>query len=308
MVNVNDIIRESYKLREYNLKVSNIELRLSLAGDLPPTYADPYQLQQVFTNIINNACDALRDKNGGTLTTRSAGKRDILRIEFEDDGPGIAKKNIKKIFDPFFTTKEVGKGTGLGLSMSYGIIEEHGGKIDVESEQGKGTKFTVSIPVVSGRHEEVETAADKSTGHAGKRVLVVDDEGSIREMLSIALSMEGYIVETSSSGQEALPLIEAESFDAIIMDMKMPGMEGRQLYAHILNSYPEKAKKYSSLPEIPWARTHKPSSRLPAASASLNHLRSKPYTGCSMSFWSNSTHGRSVVFCTDFRPVTKSPA
>ncbi len=243
MVNVNDIIRESYKLREYNLKVSNIELRLSLAGDLPPTYADPYQLQQVFTNIINNACDALRDKNGGTLTTRSTRKGETLLIEFEDDGPGIAKKNIKKIFDPFFTTKEVGKGTGLGLSMSYGIIEEHGGKIHVESEPGKGATFTVSIPIVSGQQGEVETAANKSTGHTGKRILVVDDEGSIREMLSIALSMEGYIVETSSSGQEALPLIEAESFDAIIMDMKMPGMEGRQLYAHILNSYPEKAKK-----------------------------------------------------------------
>ena len=118
MVNVNDIIRESYKLREYNLRVSNIELRLSLAGDLPPTYADPYQLQQVFTNIINNACDALRDKNGGTLATRSTRKGEALLIEFEDDGPGIARKNIKKIFDPFFTTKEVGKGTGLGLSMS----------------------------------------------------------------------------------------------------------------------------------------------------------------------------------------------
>ena len=162
MVNINDIIRESYKLREYNLKVSNIELRLSLAGDLPPTYADPYQLQQVFTNIINNACDALRDKNGGTLATRSARKGETLLIEFEDDGPGIAKKNIKKIFDPFFTTKEVGKGTGLGLSMSYGIIEEHGGKIDVESEPGKGTKFTVSIPIVSGQHGEVKTASRKA--------------------------------------------------------------------------------------------------------------------------------------------------
>jgi two-component system, NtrC family, sensor kinase len=218
-------------------------VQLSLADDLPLTCADPYQLQQVFTNIINNARDALMDKKGGALTTRSARKDETLVIEFEDDGPGIKKEDIDRIFDPFFTTKEVGKGTGLGLSMSYGIIEEHGGRIDVESEPGNGTKFTVSIPIVSGRHREVETTVEKKIVRTGRRILVVDDEASIRDILSDALSMKGHIVETSSSGQEALTLIEKESFDAIIMDIKMPGMEGSQLYAHILGSHPEAVKK-----------------------------------------------------------------
>ncbi len=243
MTSINEIIMESYKLREYNLKVSNIDVRLSLAGDLPPTYADPYQLQQVFTNIINNAQDALSGKRGGSLAIRSYLKYGALVIELEDDGPGIAEEDLKRIFDPFFTTKEVGKGTGLGLSMAYGIIEEHGGRIDVESAPGRGAKFIVSIPVVGSRRKEKEVVIGKKTELTGKRILIVDDEEHIRGLLSAVLSANGHIVKTSSSGQEALALIEKESFDAIIMDIKMPGMEGTELYAHIVNNYPGMGKR-----------------------------------------------------------------
>ena len=111
------------KLREYDLKVSNIDMRASLSDELPRTYADPYQLQQVFINLINNARDALADQDGGALAIRTYRKDDAVLIEFDDNGPGIAAEFINKIFDPFFTTKETGKGTGLGLSVSYGIIK-----------------------------------------------------------------------------------------------------------------------------------------------------------------------------------------
>ena len=150
MVNLNSTILESVKLKEYDLKVNNIDLKLSLADNLPETSADPYQIQQVFINLINNARDALvTDQGAGTLTIRTYDADSNIMIEFEDNGPGIPDEIINKIFEPFFTTKETGKGTGLGLSMAYGIIREHGGTISVESKPGKGARFTVSVPITS---------------------------------------------------------------------------------------------------------------------------------------------------------------
>ncbi|MCI0482789.1 MAG: PAS domain S-box protein, partial [Candidatus Dadabacteria bacterium] len=136
LINLNDVVTESISLREYNLRVNNISVQQCLSDDIPPTLADPHQLQQVFINIINNASDALTERGGGNLVIRTQQKDNKLRIVFQDDGPGIDKENIQKLFDPFFTTKEVGRGTGLGLSIAYGIVEEHGGTIEVESEPG----------------------------------------------------------------------------------------------------------------------------------------------------------------------------
>jgi PAS domain S-box-containing protein len=243
MIGINEVIMEAYRLREYNLKVSNIDVRLSLDDDLPPTYADPYQLQQVFTNIINNARDVLLDGGGGSLIIRSMRAGEELVVEFEDNGPGIKKENITKIFDPFFTTKEVGRGTGLGLSIAYGIVNDHGGRIDVHSEPGKGATFTVHIPVVSRPRGTGEAADEKKASRTGKKILVVDDEQSVRDLLADVLSQRGHVVKTSSSGGQALTLIGSEGFDAILLDIKMPGMDGRELYAHILSDYPEMVKR-----------------------------------------------------------------
>jgi two-component system NtrC family sensor kinase len=102
------------------------------------------QLNQVLMNIIDNAIFAIGDS--GDIYIRTYSKNNILYIEIEDNGKGIAKENLEKIFEPFFTTKGVGEGTGLGMSISYKIIDSHGGKIEVESELGKGTKFTVILP------------------------------------------------------------------------------------------------------------------------------------------------------------------
>ena len=154
---------ESYKLREYDLKVSDIRVELSLSDRMHPTYADPYQIQQVFVNIINNARDALVEREGGTLTIRSRQLRNRLVVEFEDNGPGIEPDNLKRVFDPFFTTKDVGKGTGLGLSMAYGIINEHEGTIEAANAPGGGTIFTVSIPVTGVKTSVEETPSAPGT-------------------------------------------------------------------------------------------------------------------------------------------------
>ena len=124
------------------LKSVKIDKRL---GDVPPVLCSPSQVNQVFLNLVTNAVQALEDGKGTiTLTTRS--EDGGVAVEVDDTGKGIAEDVLPKIFDPFFSTKEVGKGTGLGLSVSYKIVQQHGGRIDVESTPGVGTRFTVWFP------------------------------------------------------------------------------------------------------------------------------------------------------------------
>jgi len=135
---------------DYEQKVNNIEIEKRLGANLPEIMIDHFQMQQVFLNIVVNAEFAMLEshKRGKLIiaTERSDG---VIRITLTDDGPGIAKENLKHIFDPFFTTKEVGKGTGLGLSICHGIITEHGGKIYARSEEGQGASFIVELPLIN---------------------------------------------------------------------------------------------------------------------------------------------------------------
>ncbi|MBN2224883.1 MAG: PAS domain S-box protein [Deltaproteobacteria bacterium] len=243
-INLNDCIMESHKIREYNLKVNNIEVDLTLSDELRPAYADPYQIQQVFVNIINNARDALMEKGGGTLAIRSLSRDDSLIVEFEDDGPGIEPENLKRIFDPFFTTKEVGKGTGLGLSMAYGIVKEHRGTIEVTSEPGRGAKFTVTIPVAGAPTSgEGTTVASRNGTQIGERILIVEDEDYLRDLLLDVLKEKGYEVRSVPCAEEAITLINEEDFDAVITDIKMPGVGGVELYRYAADKHPKLAKR-----------------------------------------------------------------
>jgi PAS domain S-box-containing protein len=244
LTDINDVMRESIKLRDYDMKVSNIEVKLSLADDLPETMSDPFQLQQVFINLINNARDALADRQAGALVIRTYRKGDAVLIEFEDNGPGIASELVNKIFDPFFTTKEVGKGTGLGLSMAYGIMKEHDGSISAESGPGRGAKFVVTLPITKGAEPVIEEIkAGVKTPPGSRAVLVVEDEASLRDLLVDALSEGGFLVEAASTGEEAIQLVERRNFDAVISDIKMPGIGGKELYLYIQKHHPEIAEK-----------------------------------------------------------------
>ncbi len=150
--NVNEVLEAACALIEHQISLDNVVVTKGYDPHLPQVLADANQLQQVFVNIIINARDAM--PQGGTLRliTRSLG--DEVHIIFSDTGIGIPPENIKRIFDPFFTTKEVGQGTGLGLSVSYGIVEQHGGTIEVKSEVGVGTTFIVKLPVMQGKAVE----------------------------------------------------------------------------------------------------------------------------------------------------------
>ncbi|MBN2224391.1 MAG: PAS domain S-box protein [Deltaproteobacteria bacterium] len=244
MVNVNDIVIESMNLKEYDLKVNNIDVKVSLSDDVPKTYADPYQIQQVFINLINNARDALADQGGGALVIETYRKDDVIIVEFIDTGPGIPNELVNKIFDPFFTTKEAGKGTGLGLSMAYGIISEHGGTISVESESGGGARFVVTLPITEYADPVVKEIKKPVKIPVGTRsVLVVEDEASLRDLLAEALTEGGFIVDAASTGKAAIDLVGKRKYDAVISDIKMPGIGGKELYLYIREHHPEIAEK-----------------------------------------------------------------
>jgi two-component system, NtrC family, sensor kinase len=145
-VDVNHVVEETLSLVAHPLRTSQIQIVKQLATGLPPVRGSANKLQQVFLNLFLNARDAM--PGGGMLEIRTAAHNGSVEIEVVDTGAGIAREHIHRIFDPFFTTKAAGRGTGLGLSVSYGIIKEHAGKIDVRSTPGKGTSFHVEFPAV----------------------------------------------------------------------------------------------------------------------------------------------------------------
>jgi len=148
-LDANLVLRECVALVEDQALFHNIQIQRNFQENLPPVVVDPSQIQQVFMNMLINAAEAMDGNGQLTLATRCDPARKYVEVEFTDTGHGISEENVERIFDPFFTTKEVGHGTGLGLAISYGIIKEHKGTILVESEVGKGTTFTIRLPVTA---------------------------------------------------------------------------------------------------------------------------------------------------------------
>ena len=144
------MLEDTLQLLETQLRHSHVEVRREYGPSVPRVFGNPGQLQQVFTNLLLNARDAIPDGGRITLRTR-AGDAESVVVEVEDTGIGIAAENVARIYDPFFTTKGVGRGTGLGLAVSYGIVQEHSGHISVESTPGRGTTFRITLPTAHAR-------------------------------------------------------------------------------------------------------------------------------------------------------------
>ncbi len=223
----------------------NIELDVRLAADPGRVVADPGQLEQVVTNLVVNARDAM--PGGGRLTVETAGvdldegfARDhagvvpgpYVLLAISDNGSGMDEATMARLFEPFFTTKPKGKGTGLGLATASGIVKQSGGHISVSSVPGAGTTFRIYLPRTAALPEATvaETAGGAPRGR-GERILLVDDEAPLREMCAAMLSGLGYRVSAAGSGQEALQLVMEQGLepDLVVTDVVMPGMSGAEL-------------------------------------------------------------------------------
>jgi signal transduction histidine kinase len=240
LCNVNELIERVLELRNYDLRVRNIDVELALDDSVPQTMADANQVQQVFLNVIINAEQAMRaGSQTGRLRISTASDRKHVVVRFRDSGPGMSSETLRRIFDPFFTTKDAGEGTGLGLTISYGIIEEHGGRIWAESQPGKGTTFVIELPIIAGIGAAASAApreAAPRTPVERRRILVVDDEESIQKLLTGVLEMDGHEVVLANNGREALEEVGRQPFDLIITDIKMPVMSGTDLYKRLSDS------------------------------------------------------------------------
>lgn len=233
----------------------SINVTFNIQPDLSTVLADPTQVHQVLMNICINARDAMPE--GGTLSITASEVRldenyarlnmearaeGYVLINISDTGFGMTKKTKDRIFDPFFTTKEVGKGTGLGLATALTIIKSHGGFINVYSEPGVGTKFSIYFPAVTGKEAAAEeTAPATLPSGSGELVLVVDDEENIREAARAMLERFGYRVETAADGEEAAILAAERNgkISVVITDMAMPKMSGTALIKKLRKSQPK---------------------------------------------------------------------
>ncbi len=234
-LSLNRLLDETLELEAFELEVGRIRVVRALAPDLPETLADPDQLQQVFSNLVRNAVQAMRGAAGrGTLTVTTrydeATGRAIARIA--DDGPGIPPQYLQKIFDPFFTSKPEGEGTGLGLAIARGIVEVHGGRIGVQSRPGEGASFTVELPVLAERRGEPRPE-DVRPPIRGKTVLLVKHEAGSAALVEELLGLDEHRVERVERGGEALQRLMTGSYDVIVSDLQLSDREGIRFYREL---------------------------------------------------------------------------
>ncbi|HEV2297010.1 MAG TPA: ATP-binding protein [Candidatus Acidoferrales bacterium] len=235
-VDINEIVERTVALRGYELKIENIAIAANLAPGLPPTLADPFQLQQVILNLLVNAEQAILESRGsGRIEIRT---RKIsparLGIEVSDDGPGVPHEIASRIFDPFFTTKAPGVGTGLGLSIVYGIVEQHGGEVAFENLRTGGAKFTLELPILAAAPPPVSRPVPETPprfmDRAAARVLVIEDEPTVAQLVADVLREEGHQVEAVLDSQEGLTRISRSPYDLIVCDLRMPRLDGPAFY------------------------------------------------------------------------------
>jgi signal transduction histidine kinase len=239
-LDVNRVIQDTMSLLG-TIIGEHIRIEFVLSDDLAPAWADATQVEQVIMNLCLNARDAM--PQGGQIAIRTQmteirpgdsvpqpyyrpGKYVLLTIS--DTGTGMDRETLEYIFEPFFTTKEIGKGTGLGLATVYGIVKQHGGIVDVQSELGKGTEFRVYFPAGSGVAEIVEKKTEATVVRGTETILVAEDHDGLRELAKEMLESLGYHVLLAATGEQALEIFATDhkSIDLVLLDVVMPEMGG----------------------------------------------------------------------------------
>lgn len=241
-VQLNDVARAALELTEYGLRTHGVTVETALAPDLPPLFADADQLHQVLINLIINAQHAMGEVDGERRLRVATGRAEDgrLTLEIADNGPGVPADIRRRIFEPFFTTKAQSTGTGVGLSFSQGLVEAHGGRLEL-LDTPTGATFRVTLPLGSGEASTPELDAG-STGEAvGLRALIVDDEPEIAEALGEFLELEGYTCELAESGRAATERLKFGRYDLVVSDLRMPDMDGPALFAWLKRERPDLA-------------------------------------------------------------------
>jgi signal transduction histidine kinase/TusA-related sulfurtransferase len=252
-LNLNESISNLKKLLGRLIK-EDIEFKVELGENDLVVMADQGQLDQIFMNLVTNARDAMPKGGVLTITTGAAqlpphivvtsqpgSSGGYALISVIDTGIGIDEETQEKIFDPFFTTKEVGKGTGLGLSMIYGIVKQHDGYIDVESEVGKGTTFNIYFPLIDSTFEKQKEKASRPLKRGAETILVADDDPAVASLVKRILEEFGYKVLEARDGEDAIEqfLKHKDDIHLLLLDVIMPKKNGKEAYDAIRKIKPE---------------------------------------------------------------------
>jgi PAS domain S-box-containing protein len=247
-VDVNDLVGAALELTDYALRTAGVVVRKDLGIDLPPVEGDRDQLHQVLVNLIVNAQQAM--EKGGTfeklLTLRTFAEHARVVIELEDTGPGIPDELRRRIFEPFFSTKRQGEssGTGIGLSFSQGIIGAHGGSLTIEPSR-RGALFRIALPAAVNasearvREDQAEIVRVLADPAPPRRALVVEDEPDVAGTLRELVEREGYDVTVACDGSEALSTIGKGEFDLLLSDLRMPRLNGQELFERLSEIRPD---------------------------------------------------------------------
>ena len=241
---MNEAMLAALDIAGHRLRKSDVEVEIQLDRDLPDVEADEDQIIQVFTNLMVNAENALSGHAGSRkLILRSSFdmQNENAVVSIIDSGPGIPENLQSRIFEPFFTTKGVGDGTGIGLAFCHRVVKSHGGELTVHSKPGQGAEFRFTLPCQHGIASQESTPVEEITDGSG-RVLVVDDEIAIADMVDDILSNAGYDVVKRYDSREALALLQTESFDVVLSDMRMPGLDGPAFFTELKKLKPALAK------------------------------------------------------------------
>ncbi len=224
---------------EAQAKGINYQMNMEGMKEVSSILCNPTKIREVFINIIINALDAMPE--GGNISFSTWSVKDTVFVGISDTGEGMSEDVKKNIFDPFFTTKTP-VGTGLGMSMAYGIITRHGGRIEVKSEIGKGSTFTLQFPTTVNAVRPITTPEqNQETNEKNLRILVVDDEETICNILDKFLSGSGHKVKTVDNGADAINIIKAEYFDLVLCDLAMPNVSGYDV-VKVLNGLENRQK------------------------------------------------------------------
>ena len=255
-VQLNDIVRAAADMLAYTLRSHGIQVQLQLADGMPEVQADADQLGQVVLNLMVNARQALEGTEPPRLLQVATGVEAVrtgreprVWLRVADNGPGVPAAARTRLFEPFFTTKAAGFGTGLGLSVSRSIVREHGGELMLETSEAVapgrlGASFRLSLPI-SGEASPGSAPAplDTGSGELHSRVLVVDDEVEIADLMRDVLESAGYDVATAESGAVALELLAEARFDAVVSDVRMPDLDGAALWRAVRERQPHLARR-----------------------------------------------------------------
>ncbi len=238
-IDLRDPVRGALALRRNQLVHWRIAVEVELPGEPVLVWGNTVNLQQVLMNLLTNAEHAIRGhREQGRVWVRLAATAGRAIIIVEDDGPGVPPELLTRIFDPFYTTKPEGEGTGLGLSVSAGIVADHNGKISALPRPGGGARFQLELPLHTA--EPLVTPEPVAGPVAGPQpanrrgaVLLVDDEPDIRRSISKFLIRSGWSVDLADSGAEGLRLLERGQYQAVLCDLRMPGMSGHEFYRQL---------------------------------------------------------------------------